>query len=356
MARKRNPENKGLPARWRYSYGAYRYQVPPGMEKFWDGKKTFKLGETLAEAYKVWADRVGSATRDSKTIGDLLDRYCLEVVPELAASNRANLNRGANNLRRVFGEMPIDAITPQYVYQYVDKRKKKNEDGTGGLRVAKFEANLLRDVYSKAVEWGLIKNHPFKGDVRIKGNKPRTRYVEDWEFLECMSLQPPKRARSAIPVIQAYMRLKLLTGLRLGDMLRLKTADITEEGIKARHNKTGKDAPFKWTPALREAVDIAMSVRPVDISPFLFCTSRGKSYINIETGDTSAWKSIWQRFMKKAIEETDLQEKFTDHDLRAKCASDAKTLEHAQKLLGHVDSRITDRVYRRKVEWIDPLK
>lgn len=60
MAKKRNPENIGLPARWRYTRNAYYYQVPKGLEPLWDDKQTFKLGNSLSEAYRVWADRLGS--------------------------------------------------------------------------------------------------------------------------------------------------------------------------------------------------------------------------------------------------------------------------------------------------------
>lgn len=40
----------------------------------------------------------------------------------------------------------------------------------------------------------------------------------------------------------------------------------------------------------------------------------------------------------------------------AKCASDATTLEHARSLLAHADSKLTERVYRRKPEHVRPLK
>lgn len=39
MARKRSKENQGLPARWRHTHNAYYYQVPPGLEHLWEGKK-----------------------------------------------------------------------------------------------------------------------------------------------------------------------------------------------------------------------------------------------------------------------------------------------------------------------------
>ena len=47
---------------------------------------------------------------------------------------------------------------------------------------------------------------------------------------------------------------------------------------------------------------------------------------------------------------------FTEHDLRAKCASDAESLEHARQLLAHADSKLTERVYRRKPIFVAPVR
>jgi hypothetical protein len=58
MPKKRRQENKGLPKRWRFKCGAYRYLVPAGQESQWDSKKEFTLGKTLPEAYKVWSERL----------------------------------------------------------------------------------------------------------------------------------------------------------------------------------------------------------------------------------------------------------------------------------------------------------
>jgi integrase len=65
---------------------------------------------------------------------------------------------------------------------------------------------------------------------------------------------------------------------------------------------------------------------------------------------------MWRGFLSRLLTETKVIVRFTEHDLRAKCASDAKTLEHARALLSHADSRLTDRVYRRKPELVDPLR
>lgn len=66
-------------------------------------------------------------------------------------------------------------------------------------------------------------------------------------------------------------------------------------------------------------------------------------------------KPIWQRFMKKSLEKTKLKERFTEHDLRAKAASDTD-VKHATVLLGHHSSEFTNRVYKRKPESVKPAK
>ena len=59
MPRKRvRTENKGLPARWRFRHGAYYFDVPVSLRDAWDGKREFRLGKTLPEAYRIWAQRL----------------------------------------------------------------------------------------------------------------------------------------------------------------------------------------------------------------------------------------------------------------------------------------------------------
>lgn len=54
MPRKRNPENQGLPNRWRMRGDSYFYQVPPGAGFLWGGKREFKLGNSLSEASETF--------------------------------------------------------------------------------------------------------------------------------------------------------------------------------------------------------------------------------------------------------------------------------------------------------------
>nr|VFJ95532.1 MAG: hypothetical protein BECKLFY1418B_GA0070995_10711 [Candidatus Kentron sp. LFY] len=217
-------------------------------------------------------------------------------------------------------------MLPKHVYQYVDARSAKIS--------AHREIEILSHVFTKAVEWGFIERHPFKGEVRLEGEKPRDRYVEDWEVIEALLL-PSHQKRGSVKAVQAYIRLKLLTGLARGDLLRIQPDQhFREDGIFVKCHKTanttGKRTLYEWTPDLRAAVEEALAVRPVDTAPFLFCNRHGQGYVNEERGSANGWESMWKRFMDRVLAETKVKNRFTEHDLRAKCASDADSLEPCQ--------------------------
>jgi hypothetical protein len=107
MARKRNPENHNLPPRWRLYHGAYYYQVKPGEEAQWGGKKQFRLGVTLVEAHREFASRIEFQRLNLTTIGQLLDRYALEVVPTKAPKSQIENQRAIQRLKPVFGHMGV---------------------------------------------------------------------------------------------------------------------------------------------------------------------------------------------------------------------------------------------------------
>ncbi len=294
------------------------------------------------------------AERPVTYVRGLLDRYAGEVVPTKAVATRAGDYASLVSLRKVFGDMRLVDVEPQHIYKYADTRVSRS--GKKSPSTARHDVGVLRHAFAKAVEWGLIAKHPFKGEVRLKGAKPRTRYVEDWEIVEALALTP-KRKSGSVRMIQAYIRIKMLIGLRRGDLLRLRMSDITGAGIKVKprktKNTTGITRTYEWTPELRAAVDMAIAARPLDIAPWLFCTKTGAEYFDEDTGRPDGWNSIWQRFMARLLKETKIKERFTEHDLRAKCASDAETLERAKQLLGHADSKITERVYRRSLRSCD---
>jgi integrase len=65
---------------------------------------------------------------------------------------------------------------------------------------------------------------------------------------------------------------------------------------------------------------------------------------------------MWQRFMTRLLKDTDVKERFTEHDLRGKVGSDETSVERASDLLGHASRETIKRYYRRKPEVIKPVR
>jgi integrase len=135
------------------------------------------------------------------------------------------------------------------------------------------------------------------------------------------------------------MDLALLCGYRKADILNLERKHIVDDGVRFETSKDSKYLLIEWNDELRGTVDAIFRVPP-RVRQFLICRRDGKRY----TPD--GFGAMWQRLMGKAMKKG-LKTRFTFNDIRAKSASDAATDEEASARLGHNDSRITKRVYRR---------
>jgi integrase len=273
----------------------------------------------------------------------------LEVVPSKAPKSQESNRISLAKLRPVFGHMRISAANkPKYAYQYKDAATRRH-----GATATNRDLEVLSHLFSMAVEWGLIDRNLLKGQVRKNTTRPRDRLVEDWELAEALKAAPP--------VVAHYIRLKLMTGLRRGDLLRLRLTDIRGDGIHVQPHKTakstGKRLIIEWDDAgeLRTVVDAILRLPPRRIGDaHVFVTRQGKPYIR-EDGSANAFDSLWQRFMHRALARTELTVPFQERDLRAKTASDSATLEEASERLAHASTAITKRVYRRKPTKVKPL-
>lgn len=343
--KKRNKENHGLPARWRHRYGAYYYRVPSGMEPHWDNKKEFRLGESLSEAHRIYADRIELNER-METMRDLFQRYRLEVIPTKAkATQRPDINR-LITLETIFGDNPATSVTTQHCYQVLDALTNKKSASAANKHIA-----LLSHVFTYAIRWGVIAEHPIKGKLVKNKVKTSVRVPERSEIEESLKAAPA--------IIRAYVRFKVLTGLRQADILTLRKDALKSDGIHVTPRKTqgssGKSIIIEWDDRgfLSSAVaEIKALPRPVH-SMYLFCTRDGQPYF--KDGDASGFQSIWQRWMKKALSETNLKTRFTERSIRTFVGSESESTEEAARLLNHADTKTTRAHYRKKPTKVRPL-
>ena len=325
MGRKRK-HNKHLPLRMHKDPKSGTYYFID-----YDGK-WHNLGKSFGLAMAEYG-KLADPDTPCRTIGQLLDRYLIEVAPTKAANSyKANI-RESKVLRAALGHIPINDLKTTHVYQYLDARKRAPV-------AANRELALLSHMYRKAIRWGYTETNPCLKVERFK-EKARDRYVEDWEYKAFSDF--------AGALLAVYMDFKLLTGLRRCDILRIKLNQLQDDGIHVYVSKSKKRMIIEWSDDLSQAVrNIRKLKRPVN-GMYLFCTRKGQPYTD------SGFSSIWQRKMRKAIEEQVIGERFRDHDLRGKTGSDTD-LQHAVELLGHADKKVTQQHYRRKAETVRPLR
>ena len=253
-------------------------------------------------------------------------RYRADILPTQGKAHQRAQTAHLRRLENAFGHMPSDSITAQHIYQYMDARRDVP------VAVNK-ELGTLNTLFVKAIRWGMASQNPV---VRIERNKitPQRSYVTDAQFQAVYDIMPP--------MFQVAMELALLTGLRPGDLLSLTRDNLTEEGIRVETSKTDKPLIIEWSDELRSVVRSAQRLPPQLRKPII-CNRKGNAY-TVE-GFTSLWR---QRL-------TDNPNRFKFYDLRAKSASD-DTLEASSQRLGHTNTSITERVYRRKPRKVRPLR
>lgn len=316
-----------LPGRVTFEHGAYYYRRATD-------HKRIRLGTDYAKAMTVWATLIEQPAA-ARRLGAIMDAYLAsERFLKRKPRTQADYNEAIRRLRPVFGEMYPQDIHPKHIYGYMNRRASPVR--------ANREVAVLSNVLQLAVEMGSIDQNPCR-QVRRNEENPRAREVSDAEVSALMTHCPNW--------LRAYVRLKLLTGLRQGDMLNLTVRAITDEGLLVVTGKRGKRLLFGWTEQLRGAVDAVRRIQRPISSLSLFNSNRGTQL------SSRGFKSAWTRAMNAATAAGDLAERFAENDLRAKVATDARELgQDATAMLGHSSDAVTRRHYIRGTQKVEPLK
>jgi len=309
-----------LPARVYFRHGAYYFVDQAG--------KWNRLAKDYASAMRRFAELLHEGT-SLETMSQLFDRYQREVLPNKAPSTQRTNLYELKLLRQAFGHLRAEEIRPKYIYQYMDARDAP-------IR-ANREKALLSHVFKSAIRWGVIDTNPCQFVEKFK-ERPRTRYIEDAEFVAVYDI--------ATPVIQAAMMLSYITGLRQGDVLTIRLQNLTDRGIELTTGKTQRKMVFEWNDELVATVERAKRLRGSVSGFYLICTRQGQRYSG------SGFRAMWNRVMTKAMRQGLLVERFTFHDIRAKAGTDSED----ENLLGHLDPRTLTRHYKRKPLKVTPIR
>lgn len=321
MGRRRQTD-LDLPPRMRRKGLAYYYDAG-GKPRKW-----IALGSDKPAALLKWADLEGKNTTD--TIAGLIDRYLASsFFDALKPSSQYAYRRWSMVLRAVFGHMPPGDLRPHHIATFLDDSPKK--------ALANKQIAVLSAIYEKALRWGVVDINPTRG-VRKNSMRPRDRYLTDEEFIAIRS--------HAAPVLRCMMDIAYLTGMRQGDICKIRRDDLREGALWVTQQKTGKRQAFRLAGALDDAIRAAKAL-PGGIKGFhLFSTRKGVPY----SPKTVQW--YWTTACKAAgVENAHF------HDIRGKAGTDAKAAgQDHQALLGHANRVMSDRYVKvRETDRVTPL-
>ena len=275
------------------------------------------IGKTLEEALKAYASRVASVGEDMPS---LLERYYNSLT--VAPNTKRSYLTAKNHLSRILAEFRPSQVTAKDVATIM--LKFKDQPGT---------ANIMRTFLIGAFQMGIMDDLVTTNvarDTRPFRLKARDRYLSDDEFIAIR--------HHANEHLQLIMDVCYMTGQRIGDVLAIRHADISEQGITFVQSKTKHRMMVAMTQELREVVKKARSLHQSVKGFHLFHHRNGKPYLY---DYVRVW---WNAACKDAgIDNAHI------HDIRAKAATDAnKAGMDSKALLGHISEASHNKYLRSK--------
>lgn len=313
-------------------------------------RKEIPLGTDLAAAKRKWAElECAPIPEDASLMAYVFAKYEQDIMPMKAASTQRVDRNYLRQLRAAFDNAPIDAIKPSDIAKYRDARRAKTS--------ANREITLLSHIFNMAREWGFTnRENPCRG-VRKNKETPRGYYAEDdvWDAVY----------GNAVQELRDAMDLNYLTGQRPSDVLKMTTHDIRNDELRVRQNKGGRLLRIRLTAASGERTVLGQHIdRLVARADSL----KSRYLVSDTAGQRLTYSMLRRRYeaartaAATAADEAgndDLAARvraFWFRDIRPKAASEIVDLRDASELLGHTDTAITKRVYRRTGEVAKPTK
>lgn len=319
-----------------------------------DGKRReIPLGGDLNEAKRKWAElECKPAPADTGLMRHVFDRYIRDIVPTKGVRTQKDNMEALKRLREGFDSAPVDAVTPQYIAQYRDKRSAKVR--------ANREIALLSHVWNMAREWGYTaKDNPARG-VRKNKETPRDFYA-DKAVWDAVYAEAPEELKDAMDV--AY-----LSGQRPADVLKMMVTDIRDGALEVKQNKTQKRLRIQLDNIDGSRTELGavldrIAARPRKVRSFFLVALPAGGPLNrwtlrtrFDEARTEAAKKAEKIGSPEMLALAGRIRQFQFRDIRPKAATDMGDLLAASKLLGHTEQDITKKVYIRVGESVMPTK
>jgi integrase len=280
-----------------------------------------RIGTTLHEALATYASLY---EQSEGTTAALIDEAVLALQGKWKPNTAKQYAIAAKKLKKILAEFEPSQVKPKHASQIKTSLAKTPNMAN---RVLSFG----RLVFGWAFEQQRIDLNPFFGISRHpEAKRGRLLGVDEYAAIYA----------KAGPRLQVIMDLLVHTGQRINAVLRIRRADLLEDGIRFPPHKTETKRIVRWTTDLREIVERAKTLNGNIRALTLLHNRRGK------TPDYRTVQLQWQNACTAAgILDARL------HDLRALAATEAqKQGKDATALLGHTNPQQTKRYLRGKEE------
>lgn len=297
-----------------------------------------------------------AASRQSKPgirVSSLCDRYITEHATPHKKPSSAKTDRQLieNHIRPLLGRIYVDELTTEQVTNFqsdalkgktappdpvaVQKKQRGGKTVRGGKGVANRSLALLSKMLNLAEEWGYRPkgSNPVSSVKRFK-ETAKERFLSAVEFERLGStLDDPEVSKKIGPHAVAAIRLLILTGCRLGEVLSLKWIQLDTENrwFALSDSKTGPKKIHLSQPAL----DVIRTIPRILDNPFVIAgTKEGKALVNLQ----KPWSVVRQQAKLNDVRMHDLR-----HSFASSAIMNGVPIKAVGKLLGHASAQTTER-------------
>lgn len=321
---------------------------------------------TIAHAAKQFEESTDFAALSANTKRDYI--YCAGVA------------RKYETKVGPLSSLQIDRLTLPFIQGVVEKiakgRPESKVGANDGEKGYPTKANHLARYLSAMFAWGrrhgYCTTNPAEGVKLAKERKRHGMPTKDvhskiLEFArERGALQPHTRG-SCPAYLWPLLQVKYLCRMRGIEVVKLTDAHATERGLYIKRTKGSSDNIVAWTPTLRTAWEVALSVRattlarpsnrarPIPIRPedrFIFLTESGTRL------SVDAMEAAWQELMRSVIAAGVItaEERPTLHGFKHRGVTDTKGKKaDKQAASGHKSAAMLD-LYDHEVAVVQPAE
>lgn len=348
----------GAGKRLRYRIGNHRSLTPiQARDEALQLSARVAIGEDIQEEKKQ--ARLAAQLAKYRTLEGFLDNRFESWACNHLKTGAATIKRIRNNFSFMLN-VPLEEISLWSIEKWRSEQLKAGKAPTTINR----DVTALRSCLSRAVEWGVIEEHPFRKLKPIRTDKlKRSRYLSEseekalrvalrerealirrkrhsankWRRERRIARLPDLSETKYIDHLQPMVLLSLNTGLRLGEVLALKWSDIDfDRKTLTVRGGNAKSGLTRHVPMNEEAVSTLRRWQPDQSAmvAWTFPSRRG--------GSLTSTRTSWRRILKRAHIED-----FRWHDLRhhfaSRLAMAGVDLNTVRELLGHSDLSMTLR-------------